>query len=70
MRAERVLLNRAEFDVEMREIHESPRYGGCSQRGVRLRQPSAGLVGREGVLQQAFGRHRPASAAEHVDKGA
>jgi hypothetical protein len=65
MRAERTFHNRYEFDLEMIEIHEWPARGG-----VRLRQPSRASVGREGYLEQAFGRCRSADGAEHVNQGA
>jgi hypothetical protein len=35
-----------------------------------LRRPSVHSLGREGyLLEQTFGRYRPAGAAEHVDEG-
>jgi hypothetical protein len=61
-------LNRAEFDLEMRGFHELRRTGRRSHRGSAT--VLTGLVGGEWVLEQAFGRCRPADAAQHVDQGA
>jgi hypothetical protein len=43
------------------------RTGGRAAIASPRRAP---LLGGEGVLQQAFGRGRPAGAAEHVNQGA
>jgi hypothetical protein len=39
-------------------------------RDAQLRRPRGRLLSRERVLERAFGRYRPADAAEHVDEGA
>ena len=43
---------------------------GVRTRGRTAAAPPAGLVCRQGVLEQTFGRCRPAGGAEHVDEGA
>ena len=71
MRAERDFNNRCEFDLEMRDIHESPPHREALAPGdAQLRRPQARSISRERDLEQAFGRHRPAGAAEHVYEGA
>src|ERR1700732_522032 len=70
MRAERTLLNPAQFDEVMRNIHVSPSIERRSRPGsVRLRRPPAGSIGREGDVEGTFGRWRPAGCAEHIYEG-
>ena len=71
MRAERALLNRCGFDLEMSEAQE---WLGIGRRlrpaYLWLRWSPTALFGRDRKLDRTFCMYRPTRFAEHVDKSA
>ena len=66
-----MLLNRSEFDLEMKDFHElESSWEAFARRHEPLSPRSAGSPSSEGVRERPFGGCRSAESAEQVYQGA